>query len=111
MHGLGLGVALKIALSFSHVKHVDVVEQSEDVLNLVGKHIRDERVTIHHADAYTHRFPKDSKWNIAWHDIWDNLCTDNFEGMSKLHRRYARKVAWQESWSRQWLKAHQSRYR
>src|SRR6266487_2122283 len=107
VNGLGLGVILQAALSCPNVTHVDVVEIDRDIIDLVWPtYAADPRAHIHHADAYTISWPKGMRWNVAWHDIWPTLTTDNFPLMTKLHRKYGRRVDWQESWGRDWLKAH-----
>jgi hypothetical protein len=108
INGLGLGVALKMILdkkmecSSEHiVTQVTVIEISEDVIKLVADTFRkDSRVTIIQADAYTWKPPKDMRYNAVWHDIWDNICTDNLDEMAKLHRKYGRRCDWQDSWCR-----------
>jgi hypothetical protein len=31
---------------------------------------------------------KGKRYDMVWHDIWDDICSDNLEGMAKLHRKY-----------------------
>jgi hypothetical protein len=82
------------------------------VIALVGPHYaRDPRVTIHHADAYTIRWPVGIRWDVAWHDIWADMCEDNLPGMATLHRRYGRRVEWQGSWGRERILADRRRSR
>lgn len=101
INGLGLGLALQEALAKPEVTHVDVVELSEDVFALVAPHFEgDPRVTIHLADAFDADWPKGTTWDVAWHDIWDNICSDNLDEMAKLNRKYGRRVGWQASWCR-----------
>ena len=110
INGLGLGVVLKAALAVPTVTHVDVVEINPDVISLVWPtYYTDPRAQVHQADAYQIEWPKDARWNVAWHDIWPNLCTDNLPLMTKLHRKYARKVDWQGSWGREWLRSQRRR--
>jgi len=107
INGLGLGVVLKAALSFSNVTHVDVVECERDIIDLVWPtYATDSRAYVHHTDAHTIEWPMGTRWTVAWHDIWPTLTTDNFQDMTKLHRKYGRRVDWQGSWSRDWLRAH-----
>ena len=98
INGLGLGCVLKGVLSFPNVERVDVVELEQDIIDLVAPSYDDSRVHIYHNDAYAINWDKLDKWTVAWHDIWNNICSDNLEGMGKLHRKYGRKVAWQGSW-------------
>jgi len=98
INGLGLGVCLKAILKKKEVVSVTVIEKSEEVIKLVSPHIIDKRVTIIHADAFKWKPPKGKRYNAVWHDIWDNICTDNIPGMARLHRKYGKKADWQGSW-------------
>jgi hypothetical protein len=102
IHGLGLGMALSYLLRKQGITAIDLVEIDTDVISLVGQHFQDPRLTIWEGDAYTFRFPDHAsrRWEHAWHDIWDDICSDNLEGMKKLHRRYGSKVLDQHSWCR-----------
>lgn len=104
INGLGLGMVLKAALACEHVEHVDVVEFDQRVIDLVGPHyLTDPRVEIHHADAYAIKWTPGVRWDVAWHDIWPEIVTTNLPEMTKLHRKYGRRVGWQGSWCRERL--------
>ena len=110
INGLGLGLILGEALTHDHIEHVDVVEIDPNVVAAVGPHFTtDPRVTIHEADAYTIKWPTGTQWDVAWHDIWLDLCTDNLPEMARLHRRYGRRVGWQGSWGKELLQSHRRR--
>jgi len=98
INGLGLGVLVKNLLAKPKVLHIDVVETSLSLINLVGPFYEDPRVKIHHADAYQVYWPKEQTWDVAWHDIWDNICSDNWGEMRMLKQKYRRKVTWQGCW-------------
>lgn len=101
--GLGLGMVLAAALTYDHVKLVDVIESDERVIKLIGPHYTtDPRVNIIHADAYeqTKAWPRGSKWDIAWSDIWPDLNADNIPGMDQLHAYYRRRTQWHGCWGR-----------
>jgi hypothetical protein len=101
VNGLGLGVLLKALLDKPQVTKVTVIEQSEDVIKLVGDtYLSDERVSIIHCDAFKYEPPKGVKYNAVWHDIWDYITSDNLPEMIKLHRKYGRRSEYQESWCR-----------
>jgi hypothetical protein len=104
IHGLGLGVAVAGCLQIDNVTKVDVVEIDGDVIDLVGSHIKDERLTIHHDDATKRKWPKDAFWNVVWHDIWDNICGDNLAEMRRLERKFKPKCAWQHCWAKEWIR-------
>ncbi len=109
LHGLGLGVAVGMALKNPRVKHVTVVEIAEEVIGLVGptwkKRSMDmqtggSRLEIINDDALTWKPPRGARLDFAWHDIWDSICADNKKTMSILHRRFGKRVKSQDSWGR-----------
>lgn len=102
INGLGLGVALKGTLAIPSVTHVDVVEVSEDVIKLVWPtYVTDPRANLYCGDAFTITWPKGTRWNTVWHDIWPTICSDHLQDMVRLHRKYGRRCDWQGSWCRQ----------
>ena len=113
INGLGIGMVLKAALACEHVEHIDVVEIDKRVIDLVGPHYADPRLTIHYADAYeqARAWPTGTRWDVAWHDVWADLCTDNLPKMARLHRSYGRRTGWQDSWGKELLKLHRERER
>ena len=108
VNGLGLGMVAQAMLEKNNVETVTVIELSSDVISLVAPHL-DKRITVINADAYTWTPPKGAKYTVAWHDIWPDLCTDNLEEMSKLHRKYGRRCGWQGSWGKELLQYHKRR--
>jgi hypothetical protein len=104
INGLGLGVCLKAILEKPEVKSVTVIEKSKDVIKMVAPYFKDKRVTIINADALKWKAPKGKRYDCVWHDIWDDICTDNLESMSTLHRKYGKRCNWQDSWKRDYLK-------
>ena len=100
IHGLGLGCFLKAILAKSEVTHVDVVEIEQDVIDLIGPYFAsDPRVVIHQGDAYAYQFPRGTRWDISWHDIWGDKNCDDLEGHARLSRRYGGRVEWQGCWA------------
>lgn len=103
VHGLGLGMIVQAFLRMPQVEHVDVVESDERIIRLIGTHYAEKypgRITFHHGDAYTYRFPPGTRWTVAWHDTWQHISADNWPEMNRLHRRYGSRVDWQWSWCR-----------
>ncbi len=101
INGLGLGMVLKGILSFPNVTHVDVVELDSDVIKLVAPtYNTGPRVTIYHGDAFNMEWAKGARWNVVWHDIWDEILPDNLPGMKRLHTKYSELSDWQDSWCR-----------
>lgn len=90
--GLGLGVVLQALLRKDDITHVTVIEQSPDVVKLVAPSYTDPRVEIIQADILQWKPPRGVIWDYAWFDIWDSICGDNLAEMTRLKRRFARRV-------------------
>lgn len=106
INGLGLGCVVRGLLAKEAVEHIDVVERSADIIALVGDYYAGERCTIHHADALTKEWPKRTRWDFAWHDIWQDLCGDNLTEYAALKRKYARRVGWQGCWGESFVRRY-----
>lgn len=109
INGLGLGIVVQSVLNKEEVNSVTVIELSQDVIELVAQHYTDRfngRLEIIQADAFTWQPPKGIRYNAVWHDVWDNLCTDNLPEMHRLHRKYGRQCDWQGSWGREFLERY-----
>jgi len=106
INGLGLGMVLKNILLKPEVFEVTVIEIDQDLIDLVGprlgwpNYVLDHRVSIICADALTWKPPKGKRYNAVWHDIWDDICTDNLDQMKYLTRKYGQYSDWQGSWCR-----------
>jgi len=107
INGLGLGCAAQECLLKHNVTKVTVVELAEEVIRLVGvtlKKVYAHRLDIVRANAFEYMPPKGVRYGAVWHDIWNDICTDNLPEMTKLHRKYGHRCNWQGSWSRNLLK-------
>jgi hypothetical protein len=103
LNGLGLGFGLSAILRKPEVTAVTVVEKSADVIKLVAPHIADERLVIINADALEWRPAKGIRYNVVWHDIWDEvLNSDHKPEVSKLRRAYGRLADFQWCWSQEY---------
>lgn len=94
VNGLGLGMVLQAIARKAGVAKVTVIEKSVDVIALVAPHYAamfGDKVEIINADAYEYQPPKGVRYGMVWHDIWDDLCTDNLPEMERLHRKYGRR--------------------
>jgi spermidine synthase len=111
INGLGLGMVLKNILLRPDVTDVTVVEISQELIDLVGPHYADPRLTIVCSSAFDYKPPKGKRYDMVWHDIWDDLCTDNLKEMTVLHRKYGRLCEWQGSWGKELLQSRMQRER
>ena len=57
-------------------------------------------MTIINDCAFEYQPSKNEKFDFVWHDIWDYITPENLPEMTKLHRKYARKTSWQDSWAK-----------
>ncbi|RYC70739.1 hypothetical protein EQG79_00875 [Spirosoma sordidisoli] len=111
INGLGLGCLVRVLLNKSEVTQITVIEKSEDVIALVKPYLVDSRLTIIQADAFSFQPPKGARYDFVWHDIWDYICSDNLKQMAILHRKYARRSGWQDSWARAICKQQDQRWK
>lgn len=105
INGLGLGMVIQgmldRLLQTGKPFHIYVVENSEDVICLTWPtYAENSNCTLIHSDALAYQPPKGIRYSVVWHDIWDNICSDNLEEMKTLHRKYGRRADWQGSWAR-----------
>lgn len=101
---MGLGFIASEIAKKEEVNHITIVEINGDVIRLVAPTLQErlgDKITIIHEDAFTYKPPKGIRYGAVWHDIWDGICSDNLEGMKKLHRKYSRFCDWQGSWGRE----------
>jgi hypothetical protein len=91
--GLGLGIVAMGCARDKDVTSVTVVEKSGEVIELVCPHIYHDKLTVVHADAFEWEPPPDTHFNIAWHDIWPTMCSDNLIEMEALRQHYSPYIA------------------
>lgn len=95
------------------VSHIDVVEISQDVIDLVLPHysaLYPGKIECHCASIFDWKPAKGVVYDMAWFDIWNDLCTDNLKAMEQLHRKFARKAKWKGSWGKSHLQWHLKRF-
>jgi hypothetical protein len=110
INGLGLGAVVKMVLAKGNVRKLTVIEISKDVIKLVAPSFQDHRLKIICADAFEYKPPKGMRYNAVWHDIWDDICSDNLQEMYKLKRRYGRRADYQECWAEEHCKLAKRMY-
>jgi hypothetical protein len=108
--GLGLGMVVVPIFDKAEVKSVLVIEKSPDVIKLVEPHLQHAapgKLQVIEADIFEWKPEKGSRFDTIYFDIWPNICTDNLDGMAKLHQRFCHYRAadgWMNSWERDLLK-------
>lgn len=110
--GLGIGMLLTRILPKDTVRSVTVVEKYRDVIQLVGPHFQNPRLSIIEGDIWEWLPKPGTKFDTIYFDIWLDVCTDNLDDMTKLHRRFRKFLApggWMNSWCREYLRAERRR--
>lgn len=120
--GLGIGMVLMPILRKPGVKTVTVVELHADVDVLVAGYLRNavtpeqaKKLNIVVGNAFTWNPPKELRFDVIYFDIWPNISTDNLVEITKLKRKYARRLrrenptAWMGAWCEQALHAKKRR--
>jgi hypothetical protein len=108
--GLGIGMVLLPILQKKDVESVTVIEKYIGVYSLVAHHIRNhagedgKKLKFDIADIYLWTPPKDMKYDTIYFDIWTSVSPDDIAGMTKLKRKFARRLnrdhsgAWMGCW-------------
>jgi hypothetical protein len=98
--GLGIGMVLQHALKQPNLTQIDVMENSPDVIKLVGPtYTHDQRVSIFEADALAFRPDRYAFYDAIWIDIFDGICADNLPQIKTLKARWKRNCVWCAAWS------------
>lgn len=98
INGLGLGVAVHGALTYKGIAHIDVVESNPVVAELVSRYLPEDKVTVHVGDAFTMKWPRGTRWDGVWSDIWPTISDENLPEMTQLKRKYASRAGWHKAW-------------
>ncbi len=71
---------------------ITVVEKELEIIELVGKQpiFQNQKLRIIEGDIFD--YVTTDKYNTIYFDIWNNICTDNWEGMKQLKRRFRKNL-------------------
>lgn len=86
--GLGLGCVIRGLLCSPEVDHITCIENSPDVLKLVGPYMPTDRLTIVEAEALEWTAKSNEIFDCAWHDLW----TDRAAGEPPLDMWHAQLI-------------------
>ena len=114
--GLGLGMVTVGMLLKPEVETLVVVETESDVIAAVEPQVRRyvgparaRRLAVVCDDVFTYR--PDLKFDVAYFDIWPEICQDNLPAVARLHQRYkgalvrgGERQPWMGSWMADWLR-------
>jgi len=85
--GLGIGMLPMALCAKEQVRSVVVLELEPHVIGLVEPHIRHPKLTVLLADAY-HEPLRGKAFDCIYLDIWQSICSDNWEQMKPLLAQY-----------------------
>lgn len=114
--GLGVGMIIVPLLDDPEVTSITVIERNSDVIVLVLPQLRalpgGGKVKVHNADITTWKPAKGELWDTIYFDVWNDVCTDNLPELSRLNRRFCRKVrpdGWMGAWEEHTLRSRKRR--
>lgn len=105
--GLGLGMILLPILRKPEVRTVTVIEKYAGVIELVKpalqKHlgVLADKLTIITADIFTWKPAEHACFDTIYFDIWPDICIDNLAEITRLRRRFTRRLrlgGWMGAW-------------
>lgn len=101
--GLGIGLVLVPLLKREDIISVTVIEKHREVIDLVGPHLKHEKLILIRGDIFTWKPRPGTLWDTIYFDIWSDCNVENLEEITKLKRRFGRRKnpggrmgAWQE---------------
>ena len=113
LNGLGLGVALNAVFLRPDVRCVYVVEKSEEVCFLVGRQYqrrvsdgvygKDKGLVLINEDAFDYKPMKGEQFNVVWHDIWTGINAAMLPDITRLKRKFARRLVAPGHWQGAWM--------
>lgn len=95
--GLGLGLVTEAIARNKKVKSICVVEKSQDVIDLVWRHLV-SKTPVGKMDNYgvvcqdIFDFKPAMNYDFAWFDIWDYIVRDNIPEFTRLKRKFVKKI-------------------
>jgi len=106
--GLGIGMVLMKIQDNPNVKEITIIEREKEIIDLVASQLPlNNKVRIINSDIFLWRPEKGTKYDVIYFDIWDNICSDNYEEMKYLHRQFRKYLkkkdtgAWMDSWRKE----------
>lgn len=112
--GLGIGMILIPILRNPKVRSVLVLEKYRDVIDLVEPPVRAavradaDKLTVLKADVFEWTPAKDQKFDTIYFDIWPVICTDQLPEITKLKRKFCRRLrpgGWMKAWQEDHLRS------
>jgi hypothetical protein len=87
--GLGIGMIVLATQEKPEVKSITIIEKYSDIIELVGQQLPlNSKVKIIQGDVFEYEFPKGTKFDTIYFDIWNYVNSDVYEEMKQLKKKY-----------------------
>lgn len=87
--GLGIGLIVLPLLEKDNIKSITILEKFNEVIQLVGSQLPlNDKVKIIQGDVFEYEFPKGTKFDTIYFDIWNYVNSDVYEEMKELKKKY-----------------------
>jgi len=87
--GLGIGLIVLPIQDKEEVKSITILEKYPEVIELVGKQLPlNSKVNIIQGDVFEYEFPKGTKFDTIYFDIWNYVNSDVYKEMQILRKKY-----------------------
>jgi hypothetical protein len=87
--GLGIGLIVLPVQEKENIKSITILEKYPEVIELVGKQLPlNNKVKIIQGDVFYYEFPKETKFDTIYFDIWNYVNEDIYEEMMLLKKKY-----------------------
>jgi hypothetical protein len=87
--GLGIGLIILAIQNKDEVKSITVLEKYSEVIGLVKDQLPlNSKVKIIQGDVFEYDFPKGTKFDTVYFDIWNYINEDVYEEMKELKKKY-----------------------
>ena len=106
--GLGIGLIIFPLLDCPDIKSITIVEREQEIIDMVGKHLKSDKVKIILGDADEIEFPKEQKFDTIYFDIWKTISSENYEHTKELHKRFRKNFNYKnpKRFMDSWLRDH-----
>lgn len=93
--GLGIGLIVLAIQDKEEIKSITILEKYPEVIELVSKQLPlNKKVKIIQGDVFEYEFPKGTKFDTIYFDIWswisDDIYNDEMKLLKKKYRKYRR---------------------
>lgn len=103
--GLGIGMILIPLLEKEDVKSITVVEKYQDIIDLVLPQLpENKKLKVINGDIFENTFPRGTKFDIIYFDIWNYINSDVYEEMKHLKKKYKRCLKSKKDNPNSWMK-------